>query len=117
MKKLRSALSLFLAAAFIFTCAACGNKNTGSQESDIDGDFFTDDEVVISNDTDGADSKTGDSDSNAAGNSSANTPKGNKIGGKSWKEVLAGMPKKLRGTTVTVYNWNPAYEYSGARGN
>ena len=99
MKKLRSALSLFLAAAFIFTCAACGNKNTGSQESDIDGDFFTDDEVVISNDTDGADSKTGDSDSNAAGNSSANTPKGNKIGGKSWKEVLAGMPKSFAAQT------------------
>lgn len=114
MKKLRSALSLFLAAAFIFTCTACGNKNTGSQDSGIDGDFFTDDEVVISNDTDGADSKTGASDSNAAENSSANTSKGNKIGGKSWKEVLAGMPKKLRGTTVTVYNWNPAYEYSGA---
>lgn len=88
MKKLRSALSLFLAAAFIFTCAACGNKNTGSQESGIDGDFFTDDEVGISNDTDGADSKTGASDSNAAESGSANTSKGNKIGGKAGKRFL-----------------------------
>ncbi len=34
--------------------------------------------------------------------------------GKSWEEVLAGMPKELRGTSITVYNWNPISEYPGA---
>lgn len=31
----------------------------------------------------------------------------------SWEEVLANIPDELRGTTITVYNWNPITEYPG----
>lgn len=37
-----------------------------------------------------------------------------KTPGKPWKEVLASMPKKLRETSITVYNWNKPNEYTGA---
>lgn len=33
--------------------------------------------------------------------------------GSSWEQVLANMPAELRGTTITVYNWNPITEYPG----
>ncbi len=52
--------------------------------------------------------------SGSSGNITTTVPKENQIGGKSWKDVLASMPKKLRGTKLTMYNWNPATEYTGA---
>ncbi len=52
--------------------------------------------------------------SGSSGNITTTVPKENQIGGKTWKEVLASMPKKLRGTKLTMYNWNPATEYTGA---
>ncbi len=52
--------------------------------------------------------------SSGSGNITTTVPKENQIGGKSWKEVLSTMPKKLRGTKLTMYNWNPATEYTGA---
>ena len=50
----------------------------------------------------------------SSGNITTTVPKENQVGGKSWKDVLASMPKKLRGTKLTMYNWNPATEYTGA---
>ena len=41
-------------------------------------------------------------------------PKENQIDGKSWTDVLRTMPKELRNTSLTVYNWNAANEYTGA---
>ncbi len=49
-----------------------------------------------------------------SGSITTNVPKENQIGGKTWKEVLSTMPKKLRGTKLTMYNWNSATEYTGA---
>ena len=31
-----------------------------------------------------------------------------------WNQLLSNMPKDLRGSTVTVYSWNPAKDVSGA---
>ncbi len=36
------------------------------------------------------------------------------LAGKPWEQVLSEMPSDLRGTTITVYNWNPITEYPGA---
>ena len=33
--------------------------------------------------------------------------------GSTWEEVLANMPDELRGTKITVMNWNPISEYPG----
>ncbi len=111
---LKSLLSGLLVLAMLFTAAACDGKNTdGDKGTDKNNssatnndDFFTDTEVVNSNNE-----ESGDSDSTGG---TSETPADNKVGGKSWKDVLASMPKKLRGSTITVYNWNPASEYTGA---
>lgn len=59
-------------------------------------------------------SSTQTSSGTSSGNITTTVPKENQVGGKTWKEVLASMPKKLRGTKLTMYNWNPATEYTGA---
>lgn len=106
---LKTILAGLLVLAMLFTVTACGEdkgKDKGGKDANANNDFFTDTEVVNSNDE-------GTGNDNAGGGSSA-IPDDNKVGGKSWKDVLAGMPKNLRGTKVVIYNWNPAAEYTGA---
>ena len=57
----------------------------------------------------------GSGDDKKTGGSTGNGNKVNQMGeieGKSWEEILAEMPNELRGTTITVYNWNPLSEYA-----
>ncbi|MBR4099511.1 MAG: extracellular solute-binding protein [Clostridia bacterium] len=122
---IKSILSTFLALALIFTVAGCG----GTEEPAInDDDFFADTENVLSGSNEGNDSTgnqiQGDSQtqtgSNVQSDNSSNnqTSKpsntGSTTGGKSWIKVLSSMPKKLRGTTIEMYNWNPPNEYGNA---
>ena len=113
---LKTILSCLLVLTMLFTVAACDestdtgtetNKGTESTDANANNDFFTDTEVVNSDEETTNDKGNGNS-------GSAVVPNENKVGGKSWKDVLAGMPKKLRGTKVVLYNWNPAAEYTGA---
>lgn len=53
---------------------------------------------------------SGDKDGNKKDPSQTNNSSG---AGSSWEQVLANMPAELRGTTITVYNWNPITEYPG----
>ena len=104
---LKTLLAALLVLTMLFTAAACGGDKKPDDKdatgtTDANNDFFTDTEVVTSNDE------------GTTGNSGGAIPDANKVAGKSWKEVLASMPKKLKGTTVEVYNWNPASEYTGA---
>lgn len=103
---IKTLLASLLALTMLFTAAACGGDE-GTASNDDNNDFFTDTEVVNSNEE-----ETDKDDASASG--SSETPDENKVGGKSWKDVLASMPKSLKGTTVTIYNWNPAAEYTGA---
>lgn len=109
---LKTILAGLLVLAMLFTAVACGESTDKGGNKDADtnvdanNDFFTDTEVVNSEDKGG--------DEPGANDGSSVTPEENKVGGKSWKDVLAGMPKKLRGTKVVIYNWNPANEYTGA---
>lgn len=52
------------------------------------------------------------------GSSSTNNgiPQENLVGGNSWKDILNAMPKKLRGSSLTFYNWDSSQEYAGAPG-
>ena len=102
--------ALFLALLMIFTIAGCGSEEKPATTSDVEtnDDFFTDDVTVVENN----DSKEAESKNETKSNTSV--PKGNKVGGKSADAVLASMPKKLKGTKITMYNWNPASEYTGA---
>lgn len=108
-KALRTILSLFLVLTMVVTIAACGNEQPSSSDSaSVGDDFFTDEENMVSGDTNSA------SDSDTPSNDTQETPVENETKGKSWDDVLAAMPKSLRGTTIDVYNWNSMTEYSGA---
>ena len=115
-KRFSRILSLFLVLALALTCAGCG-KTTNSSEVDAgaNDDFFTDTENVISSD-DGADGngQTNTVTSSNSQGSSNNNQGSSYVGGKSWAEVLKGMPSKIRGSSLEIVNWNPISEYGGA---
>lgn len=120
----KSIACLIFMLSVLFSMASCSTPETGETSSGgdsnaVDDDFFVDNETPISGQEEqtGSTSQGTANSSNAPENSTAGTtsvPKENQIGGKSWEQVLASMPSKLKGTTVTMYNWNPASEYTGA---
>lgn len=118
MKNGKTVLSLLLVLVLAISVVGCGkgkdtastNDNGEINSSGVNDDFFTDTEVNYSSQSTGNNSGT----SSVKTSKNNEIPKENKIGGKSWSEVLASMPKELRGTTLTMYNWNPASEYTGA---
>lgn len=99
---LKSLIALSMALVMFLSMAACSEKDNNQS---VDNDFFTDDEVQIGTDFGSDKIESTESDGE---------DKTNSVGGKSWEEVLASMPKKLRGTKITVANWNPVSEYTGA---
>ena len=108
MKKM---ITMLLAVMMLLTVAGCGSSDKTKQTSDAaaNDDFFADDVTVVE-----SDSKDKKEDSKSKKKENANVPQENKVGGKSASEVLASMPSKLKGSKLTVYNWNPASEYTGA---
>lgn len=123
MKQIKKrTMSIMLVLAMFITAVGCDQTQSNSEVNDPNNDnyftesnnddFFTDTTEVIDNTAPGANSgNTG----NAANGQTSTT--GNAqltVKGKSWKDVLASMPKELNGTTVTLYNWNPISEYTGA---
>ena len=119
-KTIRSIFAMLLVLCMVFTIVGCGEANTESTPN-ADDDFFKD--TVVDNagqnnedvaSDDAASDTTNNDKPSSQGSVSTVIPDANKVGGKPWKEVLASMPKKLRGTSITVYNWNPASEYTGA---
>ena len=128
---LKSILALAMVICMILTVAGCGDKKKeAASDPAVDENFFTETTSQEDASTGDTSSQTSSTQSNqqsqqqstAVGSGSTSSsnkvtttvPKENTIGGKSWKEVLAGMPKKLRGTSLIMYNWNPATEYTGA---
>ena len=109
---LKTILAGLLVLTMLFTAAACGGNggkddDTNKPATDANDDFFTDTEVVNSQEEEVTQNET-------TNTQPGDIPDENKIGGKSWADVLASMPKKLKGTKVVLYNWNPAAEYTGA---
>lgn len=128
---LKSILALAMVICMILTVAGCGDKKNETASDDANDAFFTEAETTdgsttesttstqtqstTSNQQSQTQSTTSQGTTSQGGNTVTTTvPKENTIGGKSWKDVLAGMPKNLRGTTLVMYNWNPATEYTGA---
>ena len=125
---LKSLFAMLLVMVMLFTVAGCENDKVttsepagtqdGGEEVNND-DFFTDTTEDVATEDGGNADGTG----NAGGTGNSGKPSGasgnkapteNKIGGKTWEEVKASIPKNLKGTTVNMYNWNPASEYTGA---
>lgn len=108
---LKVILALAMVLCMLFTIVGCDNGGDTSSEQ-VNSDFFEDE--VTQNQNGDTTSDTASDGNGSSGNQTTYVPEENKIGGKTWKEVVASMPKKLSGTTVVMYNWNPAVEYTGA---
>ncbi len=114
---LKTLLALAMVLCMLFTVAGCGDKGKEKEtEQQVNSNFFEDVESQNQSATNNSSEEetTSDTQSSQQGTTSTVIPDENKIGGKPWKDVLAGMPKNLRGTKVVMYNWNPATEYTGA---
>ena len=113
---IKSIFAMLLVLCMVFTIVGCGEDSSTASSND-NKDFFVDETTDIENLQNNTESDTpseNEEGGNQGGSVNIDIPKENVVGGKSWKEVLASMPKKLRGTSITVYNWNPASEYTGA---
>ena len=97
-RRLVSAISLCMVLCVMMSFAACGEQKTVS----TDDDFFKDSVNTIS----GNQAQDDEQDISSGNNESVG-------GGKTWEQVLESMPNDLRGTSITVYNWNPISEYTG----
>ena len=118
---IKSIFAMLLVLCMVFTIAGCGEAETNSDPVAAGDDFFTDVVTDNPNEQQGTTSEGTASNNNASTNQDGNSgsvstdvPEQNVVKGKTWKEVLGSMPKNLRGTSITVYNWNPASEYTGA---
>jgi len=135
MKKICRLISVLLSIAICLALVGCGNETQTASTPQVDADFFTDEEVTLDNNDATANESTTSNNSTANNSTTNNKPSNNKTStptvssntsstntgskkpvgsGKKWKDVLASMPKNLQGTTITVYNWNPVSEYTGA---
>ncbi len=138
-KTIKSILAMVMILCMLFTAAGCTESAGGEaseQQVAVDDSFF---EVQTSSTTSTTSSEDGQTSSESSVTTSSQTsstqatssatsstsstgsttvtttvPEENKIGGKTWTEVLSSIPKKLRGTKIVMYNWNPASEYTGA---
>ena len=113
MKKICRLISVLLSIAICLALTGCGNETQTASTPQVDADFFTDEEVTVGNNDATANESTTNGSSATTNNSSGNSTN-TSSSGKKWKDVLASMPENLKNTTLTVYNWNPASEYTGA---
>lgn len=98
----KKTVSLLTALALCFAFAGCNNSSTTSTESWIEED------VVIK----GSTTQSSGSKNSTDGNQSAQTNNNGKA--LSWNEIKAQMPSALRGTTVTLWDWNNVSDRPGA---
>lgn len=112
MKKLLKTMAILLALALLFGMAGCGGSETKTTEDNTDDDEYFTESVENIDTSDG--SSTGTKDNSGNGSSGKSSGGSTKTGGKKWKDVLAAMPSELSNTTIEIYNWNPANEYTGA---
>ncbi len=120
----KTIFAFVLAVCMLITVAGCGDKQKEtSSAASVDDSFFGDDTSKLEaapssseNSVSGNNSTTSSNGSStgSTGSITTNVPTENQIGGKSFDDILKNMPKKLRGTKLVMYNWNPANEYTGA---
>lgn len=107
-------IALLMVITMMFTITGCGDEKITSEPAFEDDDFFSETEVEGEVEEESTNSQVNTDSGNKTPSSSGSSSGKNTISGKTWKEVLKGMPSSLRGTTLTVYNWNPMSEYTGA---
>lgn len=120
IKFLKNLLPLLLAFSIAFAASGCRSSektdDTSSSASFSKGDIsdIQSNESTGSNGSNSTDSKSTDSGSkNSQGAEGIVNNNGAKPGNGSWKEILAAMPKKFRGTQIELFHWNPVTELPG----
>lgn len=129
-EKIKVILAIFMTLCMLFAAVGCtGNEpEVDSEQVVMSDDFFkdeTEDEINTESENNNESSKGDKTTESSAttstskdgadkSGSTSTVPTENQVGGKTWQQVLKSMPKKLRGTTMVMYNWNPASEYTGA---
>lgn len=119
-KTLLRLICLTLAIFMIFGMVGCGSEKTTSVNEDM-GDFeldFGTESTQTDATQSGSDAGTGNDantngDTASKGNANVNTTTED-LDKLSWNQLLAKMPKELKGTTITIASWNPAKEVTGA---
>ena len=101
-------VTLALALLMAFSLFACGGNSGDSDKKDSE-EYF---------DIEGDDTKSDDTSKDDSSNSGEKAPVDVKItpvnGDLTWSQLLAQMPKQLKGTTITMFSWNDAKEVTGA---
>ncbi|MBR6509464.1 MAG: extracellular solute-binding protein [Clostridia bacterium] len=111
MKKLLKTLAILLSIAMLFSVVGCGKTESKPTNVEDDDDYFT--ETIESIEVLG-DSSTGTNSNSNTGSSGNGSGSNTGSGEKKWKDILASMPSDLSNTTIEIFNWNPANEYTGA---
>ncbi len=107
MKKLiHSTITSLLAVSLLLSAAGCGKTETSSGSSEIPESSVTDEvssettPVVIGGDVTGQQETSG-----------GTTASGSTGGKNNTTTTATAYPSELKGTTIEVFNWNPASEY------
>lgn len=117
MKK--TAIKLFclvMATIMILCLAGCSSSNNkliddaGVEKFDIEGNPIVDNGDATASDNQDATS-SGDKGSSGGKVTAAAVPNADKL---TWKQLVSQIPKELKGTTVTMYNWNDSVQYTGS---
>jgi len=108
-------ICLLMATIMVFCLAGCGGSSNnklidaGEENFDIEGNVIG-----------GEGNAAGDAAGNAAGGNQGSSggkvnaaaiPNADKL---TWKQLVSQIPKELKGTTVTMYNWNESKQYTGS---
>ena len=104
---LKVILISFLVLAIVLGTAACGGENTSSTVN-VDSDSYEDEYEDLDTDTASGDDTVVSSVGGNGGGSGGNGAV------KPWKDILASMPKELKGTTVHVMSYRDMQNMTGA---
>ena len=115
--KFRIIVSLALVLVMLMSFCSCGNSGDEvSSDETVDNvsDVGTSDDT--SSETDAGSSTNSPLRPGSGSSSSATQGSAGNTGnsGAEWKAMLANMPAELKGTTITVYDWNQLSDYTGA---
>ncbi|MBO4733999.1 MAG: hypothetical protein J5662_05925, partial [Clostridia bacterium] len=111
-KRLSAIICLCLALVMILCVAGCGGKqkkaiDTGAEDFDIEGIL----NEVDDNADDASDATGSDAAKKGGKVTAAAIPGADSL---SWNQLVSQMPKELKGTTITVDDWNASKEYTGS---
>ena len=114
---LRRIFCLLLAMALMFSVAACGKVEDSGSTLDFDDEGWEID-VDVNDGGDATDegskTQTGTTSTGNGGSGSNKQPAVKDADSLTLAELTAQIPNKLRGTTVTVFSWNPVKDVTGA---